>query len=261
MKISFFWGLLAVLNTACHGRESGQQQVKDANSLPDYELRTVLVHDTSAFTQGLVYDKGRILEGTGGDSSWIARYDIATGTYQKEVVLDKAYFGEGITVLDNKLYQLTWKSNTGFVYDATTFESLGTFSYDFEGWGITHDGRYLIISDGSHKLHYFDPATLKEEFTKKVKHKGRPVKQLNELEFIKGYLYANQWETNHILKIDTASAEVVEKIDLSPLVREVQRLNPQADVLNGIAYNPETDEVYITGKRWPRMYVLRFKGQ
>ena len=223
-----------------------------------FDIRMTLEHDPEAFTQGLVFNGDKVLESTGRKgSSWISEFDIASSTYSKKVNLDSRYFGEGITLLNGKVYQLTWKSKRGFVYDVNTFEKLDEFSYDFEGWGITHDNKHLIISDGTNMLHYFDTLSLTEMYSNPVLDYNRKVSKLNELEFIEGYIYANQWESDIILKIDTASFAVANKIDLGYIVKEIKRIKPDADVLNGIAYNPKTKDVLITGKLWPRSYLTR----
>lgn len=259
MKQAVF--LVIILHTllACadRGDHSSVKGSAKEVSLP-YQLRMTLEHDPDAFTQGLVYYQDRLIESTGGDNSWIAEYEVETATYETRVELSESYFGEGITVLKDKLYQLTWKNKVGFVYDVNTFEKVREFAYDFEGWGITHDGRHLIISDGTEKLHYMDTATLAEVYTKSIRYNNRKASRLNELEFIDGFIYANQWESDAILKIDTATSEVVKAYDFSFMTRENKRKNPQADVLNGIAYNPATKDVYLTGKRWPHLYVIRF---
>jgi len=245
---------------ACNNHEDRPvtSNTEESVAMP-YEIRRTIEHDQQAFTQGLVYHDNKLFESTGGDSTWIAAYDIEKSSYEKKVTLDKSYFGEGITVLNDKVYQLTWKNKVGFVYDLDTFERIRTFSYDFEGWGITHDNQHLIISDGSDKLHYLDTLSLTEVFTKSITHNSRKVSNLNELEFINGYVFANKWESNLILKIDTSSSAVVKVYDFSHLVSEIKRRNSRADVLNGIAYNPDNEDVYITGKLWPFMYVLRLR--
>lgn len=253
--------LIFIINgiVGCGGmRESSILEHEAEEVVFPYQLRMTLAHDQSAFTQGLVYHRGKLIESTGGDNSWIAEYDFESANYEKKVVLDQNYFGEGITVLNDRLFQLTWKSKVGFVYDVNTFEKIGEFAYDFEGWGITHDNQHLIISDGTEKLHYFDTLGLVEVITKSIKHHNNKAYNLNELEFIDGFIYANQWETNYILKIDTAKSEVVREYDLGYIARENKRRNPRADVLNGIAYNPETKDVFVTGKLWPYLYVIRF---
>ncbi len=252
--------VLIVCAVGCGDKENSQTSEVGAEKKPlPYEVRMTLAHDPNAFTQGLVYYKDKIIESTGGDDSWIATYDVTAGDYEKKVTLDQTYFGEGVTVLNDKLFQLTWKSKKGFVYDANTFKKIGEFTYDFEGWGITHDGQHLIISDGTDKLHYFDTLRLAEAFTKSIKNNHRKTSNLNELEFIDGFIYANQWQTNYILKIDTSSSEVIKELDLGYVAREIKRKNPAADVLNGIAYDPTTKDVFVTGKLWPRLYILRLK--
>lgn len=260
MKQFAFLIFNALVCQGCADRGSNSSHLTDApvEAARSYQVRMRLVHDPAAFTQGLVYYGGSLLESTGGDHSWIAEYEVETATYETRVELSPSYFGEGITVLKDKLYQLTWKNKVGFVYDVNTFEKIGEFAYDFEGWGITHDGRHLIISDGTETLHYFDTASLSEVFTRSVSFNNRKVSKLNELEFIDGFIYANQWDSDAVLKIDTATSEVVKAYDFSFMTRENKRENPQADVLNGIAYNPETKDVFLTGKRWPHLYVIRF---
>ena len=260
MKQTIFLSFILAVMAACDNRKeySISNNTDEKEALP-YEIRKTIEHDQRAFTQGLVYHDNKLFESTGGDSTWIAAYDIETSSYEKKVTLDKSYFGEGITVLNDKVYQLTWKNKVGFVYDINTFEQIRTFTYDFEGWGITHDNEYLIISDGSDKLHYLDTINLTEVFTKSITHNSRKVSNLNELEFIDGYVFANKWESNLILKIDTSSSAVVKVYDFSHLVSEIKRRNSRADVLNGIAYNPNNEDVYITGKLWPFMYVLRLR--
>lgn len=226
------------------------------NTIP-YSIKMVFPHDPEAYTQGLVYYKGKVLESTGSNDSWIAEVNLARGEQDKKVVLDKEYFGEGITVLNNKIYQLTWKDNLGFIYNADNFEEIGTFSYDFEGWGITTDGQHLIISDGSEKIYFLDTLTYSVEKTLTIRENDFLVKQLNELEYVDGFIFANQWETNYLLKIDPQTEQVVGKVDLSPIAKEIKRNYPQADVLNGIAFNPETREMLVTGKRWPKAYILK----
>ena len=222
-----------------------------------YQLRRKIEHETTAFTQGLVYHEGKLLESTGGENSWIAVHDIESGTYEKKVQLKPRFFGEGIAILNQKIYQLTWKSKLGFVYDLNTFEKIKQFAYDFEGWGITTDGHHLIISDGTDQLHYLDTLTLKPVFSKSVTYNGKKASDLNELEMIDGYIYANQWQTDLILRIDPATYRVDKVLDLSNLTKEVKNIKPDADVLNGIAYNPNTKDIFVTGKYWPLVYTLR----
>jgi glutamine cyclotransferase len=177
----------------------------------------------------------------------------------KKVILDKKYFGEGITVLHNKVYQLTWKNKTGFIYDFRTYEKLGEFTYEHEGWGITHNDENLIVSDGSDKLYFWDTVSLQTVKTLQVKENGRPVSQLNELEFIEGFIYANQWQTNYIIKIHPETGEVAGRLDLTKVAEAVYPGNPNADVLNGIAYEPKSKMILVTGKLWPAMVAIKLK--
>lgn len=222
-----------------------------------YTVRMTFWHDDQAYTQGLAFYKDKVYESTGAEESWIAALDLDKGTQEKKVVLERKYFGEGITILNNKVYQLTWKHKKGFIYDVNTFKELGTFTYRFEGWGITSDGTHLLISDGSEHIHYLDTLTFEVVKRLSITENGRKVKYINELEFIDGAIYANQWETNFILKIDPQLEEVVGRLDLSPLANEIKRIYPDAGVLNGIAYNSTTEDILITGKLWPRAYLLR----
>jgi len=241
---------------SCSTKEKGKEEATE--NLISYKVTNIFPHDRTAFTQGLVIHEGRLFESTGQENSWIAEVNITSGNQDKKVVLDKKYFGEGITILNNKVYQLTWQSKVGFIYDLKSFKKIGEFNYDHEGWGITHDGKNLIVSDGTDKLHFLDTLTLKEVRTVAVKEKDKKSEKLNELEYIDGYVYANIWLTNTIVKIDPATGEIVGKLDLSKIGNEVKQKDPQADVLNGIAYEAKSKTLLITGKQWPACYAVRF---
>ncbi len=236
-----------------------KNEVISEKDLIRYTVLKVFPHDVTAFTQGLTVDRGKLFESTGQANSWIAKVDIATGKQDKKIVLDKKYFGEGITFLNNKIYQLTWQNHVGFVYDSKTFDKLREFQYGHEGWGITHNEKNLIVSDGTDKLYFLDSLTLKVADTLLVRDHGIAIDNLNELEFIEGYLYANRWQTNLILKIDPASGNVVGKIDLSPLYEKARQMNSRADVLNGIAYEKKTGILLVTGKLWPALFAIRLQ--
>jgi glutamine cyclotransferase len=251
MMILIIFGLLL----AC-GKEKRETSASAVESIP-FKLKTRWKHDTEAWTQGLLIHEGKLFESTGQNQSYIGIVDIKTGKTDKKVVLDDKYFGEGIAILNNKLYQLTWQNHTGFVYDLDTFEKLREFTYDTEGWGLTHDHHHLIMSDGTEKLIYLDTATLKPVKTVRVKDEKGFVTKLNELEYMEGFILANQWETNRILKIDPETGEVAGTLDLTPLAQEARLDNPRADVLNGIAYHPSTKLLIVTGKFWPSAYVLQ----
>ncbi len=181
-----------------------------------------------------------------------------TGKIDKKIVLDnKVYFGEGITFFNGKIYQLTWKNQKGFVYDAKTFRKLKEFNYQGEGWGLTHDSSWLIMSDGSSNLRFLNPETLKVETIVSVVDNNGPVSNINELEYIDGFIYANVWQRDHIIKIDPVSGKVLGKINLDSIVREIRTKSETADYLNGIAYNPATKTIFVTGKLWPLVYEIR----
>lgn len=223
-----------------------------------YTVVNTLPHHAEAFTEGLVIHNNKILESTGQHgTSWIAEVNPNTGAHNKKVILDDRYFGEGITVLNNKIYQLSWKEKTGFIYNAHTYEKIGEWSYSTQGWGITHNGVNLIMSDGTDKLYFLDTLTLKTVKTIYVVDYKTPVKQLNELEFVDGYIFANVWDTNTIVKIDPNSGKVVGKLDLSALKQQARSANPTAEVLNGIAYNPKTKLFLVTGKLWTKTFLIK----
>jgi len=232
----------------------------------NYAVTHYFVHDTSLFTEGLLFHNGHLFESTGSPEefpqtkSLIGISDLTTGKFSSKIEIDKSkYFGEGIVFLNNKLYQLTYKNKVGFIYDAKTFKQIGQFKYsNKEGWSLTTDGTNLIMSDGTNNLTYLDPTTLTQTKTLSVTEKGYPVDKLNELEFIKGFIYANIWMSDFIVKIDPINGNVVGKFDLSSLTNEARGINPNADVLNGIAYDSTSDKVYVTGKRWANIYQIQF---
>jgi glutaminyl-peptide cyclotransferase len=235
---------------------------KDEVAALPYTVVKIFPHDTSAFTQGLVIEYGRLFESTGQEgASWIAEVELASGKQNKKVLLANQYFGEGITVLNKKIYQLTWKGHIGFVYDISSFQKINEFPYEHEGWGITHDGKNLIVSDGTDKIHFLDTTTLKEIKVLDVKQGSSPVDKLNELEFIDGYLFANRWMTNEVLKIDLSNGNVVGRLDLTELAREANQRNPSADVLNGIAYEKKSGLLLVTGKWWPLLFAMRLETE
>jgi glutamine cyclotransferase len=245
--------------SGCNTKKNIEQPAEQDRSVLTYEVITVLPHDERAFTQGLTIVNNKILESTGQNNSWIAEVDPGSGKQDKKITLGSQYFGEGIAVLNNKIYQLTWKNKVGFIYDATSYKKLGEFNYNTEGWGITTDKKSLIMSDGSEKLFFIDTTSLKPVRTVTVMEKNLPVKKLNELEYIGGYVYANVWETPMIVKIDPANGNVVGKLDLSPIANEIETQYPRADVLNGIAFDTHSKALLITGKLWPKAYLIRVK--
>jgi len=253
-KITSILLLLALISC------SSKEKKSTVDNIIAFELVKGFPHDVNAFTQGLVVENGKLYESTGREGSWIAEVDLVTGVQSKKIVLDDTYFGEGITFLNGKVYQLTWQNKEGFVYDANTFAKLKTFTYTHEGWGITQDGKSLIISDGTDILHFMDTSTLKDDHVIHVTEGESKVDKLNELEFVDGFIYANVWQTAFIVKIDPANGNVVGRMDLSSLGQEVAKFNGSFDVLNGIAYEKKSKLFLVTGKLWPVLFALRLKN-
>jgi glutamine cyclotransferase len=224
-----------------------------------YEIVHTYPHDRGAFTEGLVFLNGDLYESTGlNDQSTLREVDLATGDVLREVPLSSEYFGEGLTILGHKAYQLTWQNHLGFVYDLPTFHLINTFDYTGEGWGLTTDGHSLIMSDGTSQIRFLDPGTFAVQRTINVTLRGQPVTQINELEYIKGEIYANVWQTDNVLRIDPQTGNVLGVVDFSGLLSPADRA-PDTDVLNGIAYDPATDRLFVTGKKWPKLFEVRLK--
>lgn len=225
-----------------------------------YRIVASYVHDRAAFTQGLVYAGGSLYESTGlyGRSS-VRRVDLKSGHVELVRPLPGRYFGEGLTVFGERLIQLTWHSGTGFVYSMPDLQPVQEFRYTTRGWGLTQDGKHLIMSDGSASLYFLDPYRFKERRRIQVHDDRGPVANLNELEFVGGSIYANVWQSARILRIDPASGRVTGFIDLSALV-ERMRSEPSTDVLNGIAYIPGSGRLLVTGKQWPKLYAIELLG-
>jgi len=231
--------------------------VTPGSAADTYRVVNDYPHDPQAFTQGLVYVNGRIYESTGlNGRSTLRMEDLTTGRAQQIVNLPSKYFGEGLTDWGSTLIQLTWQAHVAFVYDMFSFRLLHTFHYTGEGWGLTHDGRNLILSDGTDTLRYYDPATFREVRSLIVRDHGSPVTQLNELEYIHGQIYANIWHSNRIARISPATGRVLGWIDLSGLLPERERSSPEA-VLNGIAYDAGHDRLFVTGKLWPKLFEIQ----
>jgi glutaminyl-peptide cyclotransferase len=229
------------------------------NEVPVYGYKIVnsYPHDPEAFTQGLVYDDGFIYEGTGlnGRSS-LRKVELETGRVLQIHNLPNQYFGEGLTIHGDKITQLTWRSNVGFVYEKGDFALIKKFNYPTEGWGITHDEKNLIMSDGSDTLYFLDPITHKEINRIKVTYEGRPVTRLNELEYVNGEIFANIWLTDIIAMISPKTGKVIGWIDLRGLSDDFgSRRSDQ--ILNGIAYDDKRDRLFVTGKLWPKIYEIK----
>jgi glutamine cyclotransferase len=232
----------------------------------DYQIVKTFPHDTTLFTEGLTVHDGQLFESTGSPKelpqtrSLVGPIDTLTGKMHDKIELDRnTYFGEGIVFLKGKLFELTYTNHVCFVYDAKNFKPAGQFNFDNkEGWSLTTDDSVLIMDDGTDKLTFIDPNTYKPIKKLQVIQNGVPRDSLNELEYIKGYIYANIWQNNTIVKIDPATGKVVGTLDLSNIVFDARNKYATAEVLNGIAYDKATDKIYVTGKLWPTIYEIYF---
>ncbi len=247
-------GSIVVLNS---------QQTPKSNSpvLYTYHVIKTYSHDTGAFTEGLVYDNGTLYESTGGygdtfgvsssDVSSLRRVDLENGNVTKEILLASDYFGEGLTVVNGSLIQLTWQNGIGFIYNKETFALEGNFSYNTEGWGLTYDGKELVMSDGTSNLYFLDPVTFQKTGQVTIHNGNASVTNINELEYINGDVYANIWLTQKIAIINPQTGTVKGIIDLTGLYQ------PNGEsVLNGIAYDSQTNRLFVTGKNWPNLYQI-----
>ena len=223
-----------------------------------YEVVGSFPHDRGAFTQGLLFRNGSLLESTGnyGPSS-LREVEPATGRVLKQIGVPREYFAEGLAVVGDRAFQLTWKEKKCFVYDADTFRKLQEFTYEGEGWGLTTDGTLLVMSDGTNRIRFIDPKDFRVLRTIDVTLSGQPLERLNELEWINGEIFANVWQTDTIVRIDPATGHVRGVVDFAGLLPPTERAN--ADVLNGIAYEPATGRLLVTGKWWPRLYEVKVK--
>lgn len=257
-----------VLITSCNGCNSNASVDSSNNSAsvssvetakPQYQIIAQYPHSITSFTEGLEYHDSTFIESTGlNKKSKLARVDIKTGKDILKVDLDKKYFGEGITQLNGKIYQMTYKEEKCFVYDAKTFKKINELSYKGEGWGMTNNGKQIIMSNGSNNLYYRNATTFAEENVVAIFDENGPLGNINELEYVDGFVYANVWYKNYIAKIDPKSGRVVAKYDFTGLMNQyLQGLGDEA-VLNGIAYNPTTKNFYITGKNWPLLFEIKF---
>ena len=228
-------------------------------AIPLYTYRVINLypHDRNAFTQGLVFENDFLYEGTGlHEKSSLRKVELATGSVIQMKELPRKFFGEGVTIYENRIIQLTWRSHTGFVYDKESFALLQEFSYPMEGWGITHDGSHLIMSDGTSTLHFLDPHTFKEVDQITVTDANGLVSKLNELEYVKGEIYANVWPTERVAMIKPHTGQVSGWIELRGLLNKEDYDTPM-DVLNGIAYDEKDDRLFVTGKWWPTLFEIK----
>ncbi len=275
---AFFLSILALVSFGCSAEPTPNKNVnisnstaKPASSVPTftYEVVNTYQHDPKAFTQGLIYYGGMLYESTGQyDESTIRKVDLRSGKVVQQVQLGDDFFGEGATVFRDKLYQLTWREGTAFVYTLPDLKPEKEIRYSGEGWGLANDGTNLIMSDGTHVIRYVDPETFKTVRTVTVNREdGRPLMQINELEYVKGEIWANIWHSenpqtlgrpNHIARIDPASGKLLGWIDLSGISPEDQRRDSE-NTLNGIAYDEAGDRIFVTGKNWSKLYEIKIK--
>lgn len=252
--------LAAFLLTACQGAPS-QPQTKTAATLGQqaqrygYRVVNTYPHDSGAFTQGLFWLDGALYETTGQEgASSLRRVNLEDGRVLQKADMPAEVFGEGSTPWGDQILSITWQNGIGYRWNRRTFQQVGTWRYQGEGWGLANNGREIIMSDGSDTLKFLNPETLQEVRRVRVTVNGQPLPQLNELEFIRGEVWANVWNTGDIVRIDPASGNVTGVVDLRGLVQENRGEN--SDVLNGIAYDAERDRIFVTGKYWPRLYEI-----
>jgi glutamine cyclotransferase len=258
--------LVAIMITTCNNNESETTNWNTSAPNINYTFTNYYPHDINSFTEGLLFHNGELYESTGATEnllqtkSLFGKVDLKTGKINTLVELDRTkYFGEGISFLNGKVFQLTYKNEIGFVYDAIHFKKIREFTIPTnEGWGLTNDGFNLIMSDGTNILTFIDPETLRVIKKLDVTENGFSISNLNELEYIKGYIYANIWTTNFIVKIDAKDGKIIGKLDLTILTHEARELYSNSKELNGIAYDSITDKILVTGKLWPKIYEIKF---
>lgn len=234
-----------------------------ASEVPVYTAEVVHAypHDVTAFTEGLFYLNGYLYESTGLEQhSSVRKVRLETGEVLKKLDIAPQYFGEGIVNWKGHIVSLTWRTEVGFVFDLASFKQERQFSYQGEGWGLTQNGKEIIMSDGTSQLRFLDPDTLKETHRIEVRLRGRPVPNVNELEWVKGEIFANVWQTNWMLRIDPVSGEVLGIVDLKGLLKQSDIVPGQTDVLNGIAYDAKGDRLFVTGKNWPKLFEIQLRA-
>jgi glutaminyl-peptide cyclotransferase len=224
-----------------------------------YCIAATYPHDPEAWTQGLVWHDGHLIEGTGQEGrSYLKQVDLVTGTVKHEVKLPDRYYGEGIAVAGGQVYQLTWQNRIGFIYDLDTLEPTGSWTIEGDGWGLAFDGHRLLMSDGTAWVRFIDPATMTVADSVQVTDDGRPVTNLNELEIVDDELFANVWPSDSIARIDPGTGEVTGWLDLTGLLPDADRSQVRnVGVLNGIAYDPHSTRLFVTGKHWPKLFEIR----
>jgi glutaminyl-peptide cyclotransferase len=261
-------GTAGAFGACSDGRDAAAARDSTADSMAvapartptfSYEIVATYPHDAKAFTQGLLWHEGRLFESTGqvGESE-IREVDLTSGRVLRRTPLEEPHFGEGIVILGNTMYQITWESERAFTYDWKTFTRQATFGYEGQGWGLTTDGTSIIMSNGSSQLVYRDPRTFVVSKTITVSDHGTPVSQLNELEWVNGEIWANVWQSDQIARIDPATGNVTGWIDLAGILPAIDRSGKE-DVLNGIAYDAEKDRIFVTGKLWSKLFEIRLR--
>lgn len=264
--------LMFTLSLGCHNRQAGagplvsdqdQQQI-DATAPPrvdkySYDIINIYPHDPAAFTQGLLYHDGVLYESTGlnGQSS-LRKVEIQTGRVLNRIDVPAQYFAEGLAMFGGQLFQLTWQTQIGFVYDPGSLQMVKSFNYIGEGWGLTNDGQSLIMSNGTNLISYLDPRTFEVRRVLAVNDESRPIANINELEYVKGQIFANIWQTERIARIDPQSGRLTGWIYLNGLLPAEDKIRP-VDVLNGIAYDEANDRLFVTGKLWPKLFEIKLK--
>jgi glutaminyl-peptide cyclotransferase len=259
MKKILFAAFISGFAACNSGTKTPDPPDPNAPKSMSYSIIGTFPHDTSSYTQGLIIYNGSMYEGTGNyGRSKLRQVNMKTGKAIREISLDKKYFGEGVTILNDTVYQLTWKEKTVLVYTLKDFKKIKEFPVNIEGWGLTNDGKNLIASTGGSDLYYYEPSTMNLLKTQTVTDAGSPTHDINELEFINGFIFANQYMAPYIFKIDPANGMIVAKANLQGMWDRIKAIDPAADVPNGIAYDAATKKIYITGKWWPELYEVQF---
>lgn len=261
-KISLL--LLPVLMLACNDTKEESTSDNTTAAIPTpanigYNIVKVYPHDITSYTQGLIWFNNTLYEGTGLEGeSRLMKIDIETGKSTQKIDIPSEYFGEGITILNDKIYQLTWEDHKVFVYDLATFKKIKEFDWNLQGWGISHNGKQLLISTGDSNIYFVNPETFAIEKTLGVYDNNGYLSNLNELEFVNGTIYANVYLKDYIAKINPETGLVEGRIDLTSILQKTgQPITENTDVLNGIAFNPANNSFYVTGKRWPALYEIK----
>jgi glutamine cyclotransferase len=257
--------VLSLASLTCNGSANTNTATTTKDPAPPvvsnlgYKIVNIWPHDSGAFTQGLVFLDGKMLESTGQEGrSSLRSVDLETGKVLKKVDVPVPYFAEGLALLNNKIYQLTWQHQIGFIYDPQTFQKTGEFTYSGEGWGLTTDGHSLVLSDGSNRIRFIDPDSFRVTKTIAVLDGKTPINELNELEYVNGEIYANIWHDDRIAVINPETGLVTAWINLRGLLQPGDVQDPEA-VLNGIAYDQKSNRLFVTGKLWPRLFEIQIK--